>query len=76
MEERNMEQNNQEQVLIQDQLLKEAMENNKPVTVYLTRGNRLSGFVKAFDRFSILLEVNGEEELIFKHAISTIVPSK
>jgi len=69
-----MEQNNQG-VLIQDELLKEAMEKRKPVTVYLTRGNRLSGFVKAYDRFCILLEINGEEQLIFKHAVSTIVPS-
>jgi host factor-I protein len=71
-----MEQNNQQQVLIQDQLLQEAMEQRKPVTVYLTRGNRLSGFVKAYDRFCILLEINGEEQLIFKHAVSTIVPNK
>lgn len=71
-----MEQNNQNQVLIQDKLLQEAMENNKPVTVFLTRGNRITGYVKAFDRFCILLEVNGEEELLFKHAISTIVPQK
>lgn len=71
-----MEQNNQNQVLIQDKLLQEAMETNKPVTVFLTRGNRITGYVKAFDRFSILLEVNGEEELLFKHAISTIVPQK
>ncbi len=69
-----MEQNNQG-VLIQDELLKEAMEKRKPITVYLTRGNRLSGFVKAYDRFCILLEINGEEQLIFKHAVSTIVPS-
>ncbi len=71
-----MEQNNQQEILIQDKLLQEAMENNKPVTVFLTRGNRITGYVKAFDRFCILLEVNGEEELLFKHAISTIVPQK
>ncbi|HIC09374.1 MAG TPA: RNA chaperone Hfq [Aquificales bacterium] len=71
-----MEQNNQQEILIQDKLLQEAMENNRPVTVFLTRGNRITGYVKAFDRFCILLEVNGEEELLFKHAISTIVPQK
>ncbi len=69
-----MEQNNQ--VLIQDEILKKAMEEGKFITVFLTRGNRLSGKVKAFDRFSILLEINGEEQLIFKHAISTIVPGR
>ncbi|MEO2152996.1 MAG: RNA chaperone Hfq [Aquificae bacterium] len=71
-----MEQNNQEQVLIQDELLKKAMEENQPITVYLTRGNRITGKVKSFDRFSILLEANGEEQLVYKHAISTIVPGR
>jgi len=71
-----MEQNNQQQVLIQDELLKRAQENNLPITVFLSRGIRINGYVKAFDRFSILLDVNGEEQLIFKHAISTIVPGR
>jgi host factor-I protein len=70
-----MEQNNN-QVLIQDQILQNAMENNQPVTVFLTRGNRITGYVKAYDRFCILLDVNGEEQLIFKHAISTLVPGR
>ena len=70
-----MEQNNQ-QVLIQDQILQESMETGKPITVFLTRGIRLSGKVKAYDRFCILLDVNGEEQLIFKHAVSTIVPTR
>jgi len=69
-----MEQNNQ--AILQDQLLSKAMEENKPVTVYLTRGIRITGYVKSFDRFCILLEVNGEEQLIFKHAVSTIVPQR
>ncbi|RTZ59886.1 MAG: RNA chaperone Hfq [Gammaproteobacteria bacterium] len=69
-----MEQNNQ--AILQDQLLSKAMEENKPVTVYLTRGNRITGYVKSFDRFCILLEVNGEEQLIFKHAVSTVVPQR
>jgi len=71
-----MEQNNQQQVLIQDTVLQKAQEENKPITVFLSKGIRLSGYVKAFDRFTILLEVNGEEQLVFKHAISTIVPGR
>jgi host factor-I protein len=70
-----MEQQNN-QAMIQDEILGKAMEENRPVTVFLTRGNRITGFVKSFDRFCILLDVNGEEQLIFKHAISTIVPQK
>jgi len=71
-----MENQNNQQVLIQDEILKKAMEEGKPITVFLTRGNRLSGKVKAFDRFCILLEINGEEQLVFKHAVSTIVPGR
>jgi len=71
-----MEQNNQQQILIQDEILKRAQENNQPITVFLSKGIRISGFVKAFDRFCILLETNGEEQLVFKHAISTIVPGR
>ncbi len=71
-----MENQNNQQVLIQDEILRRAMEEGKPITVFLTRGNRLSGKVKAFDRFCILLEINGEEQLIFKHAVSTIVPGR
>ena len=70
-----MEQQNN-QAMIQDEILGKAMEENRPVTVFLTRGNRITGFVRSFDRFCILLDVNGEEQLIFKHAISTIVPQK
>jgi host factor-I protein len=70
-----MEQQNN-QAILQDEILGKAMEENRPVTVFLTRGNRITGFVKSFDRFCILLDVNGEEQLIFKHAVSTIVPQK
>jgi len=46
-----------------------------PVTVLLTDGSRLAGRVKSFDRFSILLESQGQEQLLFKHAIASIAPS-
>ncbi|NPB05555.1 MAG: RNA chaperone Hfq [Aquificae bacterium] len=67
---------NQQPVNLQDEILKRAQETGTPITVYLIRGNRISGKVKAFDRFSILLEVGGEEQLIFKHAVSTVVPGR
>jgi host factor-I protein len=71
-----MENQNNQQPLIQDAILQKAMEEGLFITVFLTRGNRISGKVKAFDRFSILLDVNGEEQLVYKHAISTIVPGR
>jgi len=43
------------------------------VVVYLTRGTRITGKILASDQFTILLDVNGEKQLVYKHAISTIV---
>lgn len=45
-----------------------------PVTVYLKNGVQLRGFLLGFDKFSIILGVNKKQQLIFKHAISTITP--
>ncbi len=58
---------------IQDELLKELQEQGKEITVYLIRGTRISGKILGVDQFTILLDVNGEKQLIYKHAISTIV---
>ena len=58
---------------IQDELLEELKEEGKEITVYLTRGTRITGKILAADQFTILLDVNGEKQLIYKHAISTIV---
>ena len=58
---------------IQDELLQEFKDEGKEVTVYLTRGTRITGTIEGFDQFSILLNVNGQKQLIYKHAISTIV---
>ena len=58
---------------IQDELLNELKEEGKEITVYLTRGTRITGKVVGVDQFTILLDVTGEKQLIYKHAISTIV---
>lgn len=58
---------------IQDELLNELKEEGKEVVIYLTRGTRLTGKILASDQFTILLDVNGEKQLVYKHAISTIV---
>ena len=46
------------------------------VIIYLMSGAKLTGRVKSFDKFSLLLESEGQEQLIFKHAIATVVASK
>ncbi|RUM57823.1 MAG: RNA chaperone Hfq [Persephonella sp.] len=58
---------------IQDEVLNRLKEEGKEITVYLIRGTRITGKIEGVDQFTILLNVNGEKQLIYKHAISTIV---
>lgn len=62
-------------VNLQDHYLNQLRKEKIPVIVYLTNGVRLKGLVKAFDNFVILLK-ESNQSLIYKHAISTIVPEK
>lgn len=57
---------------IQDAFLNTARRERSTVTIYLLHGAKLSGRIKSFDKFSVLLETGSQEQLIFKHAISTI----
>ncbi len=61
---------------IQDAFLNTARREKDTVTVHLMNGATLTGRIKSFDRFSVLLEQGREEQLIFKHAISTILHSR
>ncbi|SHF53504.1 RNA chaperone Hfq [Ornithinibacillus halophilus] len=63
-------------VNIQDHYLNQLRKDHVSVTVFLTNGFQLRGIVKAFDNFTVLLETEGKQQLIFKHAISTFAPSK
>ncbi|ENH96677.1 RNA-binding protein Hfq [Gracilibacillus halophilus YIM-C55.5] len=63
-------------VNIQDQYLNQLRKERIPSTVFLTNGFQLRGVVKAFDNFTVMLETDGKQQLIFKHAISTFVPAK
>jgi host factor-I protein len=57
---------------IQDAFLNTVRREKEPVTIYLMNGAKLTGRIKSFDKFSVLLEAGAQEQLIFKHAISTI----
>lgn len=61
---------------IQEQYLNLLRKNHISVTVFLTNGFQLRGIIKAFDNFTVLLETDGKQQLIFKHAISTFAPVK
>jgi len=58
---------------IQDSLLNTAREERRSITIYLLSGVKLTGRIRSFDKYSVVLEANGQEQLIFKHAISTVV---
>ncbi|HET7578087.1 MAG TPA: RNA chaperone Hfq [Bacillales bacterium] len=63
-------------VNIQDQFLNQLRKENVYVTVILLNGFQLKGFIKGFDNFTVLVESDGKQQLIFKHAISTFSPHR
>lgn len=63
-------------VNLQDTFLNQARKMNMPVTVFLMNGYQLRGMVKGFDNFTVILDSQGKQQLIYKHAISTVAPSQ
>lgn len=61
---------------IQEAFLNNARKDKIFLTIYLMSGVKLSGRIKSFDKYSVILESNNQEQLIFKHAISTVVVSR
>ena len=61
---------------IQDNFLNAARKERVPVTIFLMGGVKLSGKIRSFDKYSVILESNHQEQLIFKHAISTVLLSR
>ena len=67
---------NKIQANIQDTFLNQVRKENISVTVYLINGFQLKGLVKGFDNFTVILDAEGKQQMIYKHAISTIMPLK
>ena len=62
---------------IQDSFLNNARRDKSAITIYLLSGVKLTGRIRSFDKYSVVLDTNNnQEQLIFKHAISTVVTSK
>lgn len=61
---------------IQDNFLNQLRKSDIFVTVFLLNGFQLKGYIKSYDNFTVLLESEGKQQLIYKHAISTFAPSK
>jgi len=66
----------QPQAKLQDAFLNLLRKNKTPVTVFLVKGVKLQGIVTWFDNFSLLLRRDGQSQLVYKHAISTIMPGQ
>ncbi|MCU4715800.1 RNA chaperone Hfq [Bacillus cereus] len=56
----------------QEHLLKEAFQKKKDITLILLKGLYIKGIIRGYDTFSILIEYEGKQQLVYKHAISTI----
>lgn len=59
---------------LQDSFLNQVRKENIPVVIYLVNGFQLRGSVKGFDNFTVIMENDGKQQLVYKHAISTITP--
>ncbi len=66
----------QKSTMIQDVFLNQLRKENIPVTLHLVNGFQMKGLVKSFDSFVILLEAEGKQMIVYKHAISTLTPAK
>lgn len=65
---------NKVSVNLQDNFLNIARKEDMMLTVFLVNGYQIKGTVRSFDNFTILLNVDGKQQLVYKHAVSTIIP--
>jgi host factor-I protein len=59
---------------LQDTFLNQIRKENMLTTVFLVNGYQIKGVIRSFDNFTVLLEVDGKQQLVYKHAVSTIIP--
>ena len=59
---------------LQDLFLNQAMKEKLAVTMFLMNGFQLRGVIRGFDGFTVILDSDGKQQMIYKHAISTVVP--
>ena len=63
------------QINLQDVFLNQVRKEKQAITVFLLSGFQIRGFVTGFDNYTVVLDCEGKQELIYKHAISTIIPT-
>ena len=62
------------QINLQDAFLNQVRKDKIPVTVFLVNGLQIKGMVRGFDNFTVIIEVDQKQQLVYKHAISTVAP--
>ncbi|MHB8126838.1 MAG: RNA chaperone Hfq [Desulfitobacteriaceae bacterium] len=65
---------NKSPINLQDNFLNQVRKENLPVTIYLVNGFQLKGLVRGFDSFTVVIEFEGKQQMVYKHAISTVMP--
>lgn len=70
------ERNMNKTINLQDTFLNLARKERNVVTIYLVNGFQFKGIVKGFDNYIVILDCDGKQQLVYKHAISTIAPSR
>ncbi len=63
-------------VNLQDTFLNQLRKENMLTTIFLINGYQIKGVVRSFDQFTVLIEVEGKQQLVYKHAISTVIPAR
>ena len=61
---------------LQENFLNQARKANVPVTIHLMNGFQIKGMIRGFDAFTVVIDSMGRQQMVFKHAISTITPAK
>lgn len=61
---------------LQDIFLNQVRKEKTQITIFLISGYQIKGFVKGFDSYTIVMDSEGKQQMIYKHAVSTIIPSK
>jgi host factor-I protein len=60
----------------QDAILSVVRRENIPVTIYLTSGFQIRGYIRAFDNYVIVIDSDGKQQMVYKHAVSTVAPAR
>ena len=61
---------------LQENFLNQARKENVPVTIHLVNGFQIKGIIRGFDQFTVVIDSMGRQQMVFKHAISTITPAR